>query len=693
MSLKELKVKDLYQTDSDSIPDEFYNMVLPEAVLYKRAAGFFSSSSFITIGRGIKPFYQNGGKMQLLVSPMFSLEDYEAICNGIKAKEDLAVQRILESFDIDSILDDEGCNILAWLIYEERLEIRVVVRRDNKPIGIFHDKFSIIEDLDDNKISFRGSMNEGVTAFVNNFETIEVDTSWDEGSKRTIQRIGQFESIWENKGLQWKTLDFPEAIKEELIKIRKPIPGVIKEPDKGEKLKLHPRIPETIKLRKYQKIAIAAWLKNKQRGVFEMATGTGKTITSIAAMTKLLEIYENNNGACGLVITVPYKVLLEQWLDSLVLFNIHPIACYESTASWKIKAQDTIQLFNAGVRYTFCLITTNKTFADKTFQEVLASISGDYIFCADEMHHLVSDGALARLPDNAIYRLGLSATLMSKYNDTNMNKLISYFGGIVYQFTMKEAIDQEFLTRYNYHPVFIELTEDERERYFEISAKISKAFLFNQDKKIKDNTPLTALLSQRARLITSAENKLIKLKEFKDIIVGTSNNIFYCGDRIEATTNEKFIQQVTDILNNEIGIYTCKFTAEEDKIERENILKFFENGIIKGLAAIRCLDEGIDIPQLRRAFILSSGTNPKEFIQRRGRILRKYPGKNIAEIYDFIVFPTLDKKQVALLSDDDKKTERKIIEREFERLKEFADLAENGTEAYEAFIKNWEIYL
>ena len=690
MSFRYLQLKDLYQTDSDNIPDDFFNIVLPEAVYYKRAAGFFSSSSFKTIGKGLKPFYLNGGKMELIVAPFFSDKDYEAICNGIKAKEDLALRRILESFDIESIINDEGCNILAWLIYEERLEIRIVVRKDNKPVGIFHDKFSILEDSEGNKISFRGSMNEGVAAFIENFETIEVDTSWDEGSKRTEQRVSQFELIWENNGIQWKTIDFPEAIKEEMIKIRQPISGT-KFIDIETKPKLSPYIPETIKLRRYQKVAIANWLKNKQQGIFEMATGTGKTITSIAAIVKLLEIYQKKDAACGLVITVPYKVLLEQWVDNLQHFNIKPIACYESKAIWQNKAQDIIQLFNSGFKKNFYLITTNKTLADDTFQSLLKSISGDYIFCGDEIHHLTSDAALSNLPDNAKYRLGLSATLMSKYNEENMNKLIDYFGGIVFEFSMKEAIDQGFLTRYNYYPVFIELTEEEREKYYEISSKISKVILLNKD--FKDNAPLTALLSQRARLIASAENKLNKLKDFKAIIKGTSNNIFYCGDRIESKTNEKFIQKVNDILNKEIGIYARKFTSEENKKEREEILGLFAKGIINGLTAIRCLDEGVDIPQLKRAFILSSGTNPKEFIQRRGRILRNHPGKNIAEIYDFIVFPTLDKKQVALLSDDEKITERRIIEKEFERLKEFANLAENGAEAYDQFIKNWQIYL
>ena len=272
-----------------------------------------------------------------------------------------------------------------------------------------------------------------------------------------------------------------------------------------------------------------------------------------------------------------------------------------------------------------------------------------------------------------------------------MTKLKEYFGGIIYEFTMKEAIG-EFLTPYYYYPIFVELTDDELDQYLEISRKISKACAINNGDFSEDNPGLTALLSQRARLIASAENKIEKLKEFKDIIKDTNYNLFYCGDKIEVNSNEKFISRVNRVLQEDIGISIQKFTSEESKKEREDILTLFANGFIQGLSAIRCLDEGVDIPQLKRAFILSSGTNPKEFIQRRGRILRKAKGKKFAEIYDFIVFPILDKQRLSYLSFEDLQFERKVIAREYERLKEFAGLALNGPEAYNKFLNMWELY-
>lgn len=700
MSFKMLSLKDRYITEKNDIPNEFFNMVLPEAVLYKRAAGFFSSSALISISKGLQHFYYNGGKIQLIVSPILSKEDCVAIEQGYKAREDAIQEALVKDFDITEISNDDGCNFLSWLIYEKRLEIKVLTRKDNN-YGIFHDKFLILYDSDNNKISSRGSSNESQTAYEDNYETIEVDFSWDTSlSNRTEQREFQFDELWNGESKQWIISDFPDALKNNLIQIRKKIPSFdeyknqirIQQIESECNLKEKKvSMPSWLKLRPYQKKAISSWVQHQCCGIYEMATGTGKTITAISSMVKLLEQYLKVGTTCGVIVVVPYKVLVEQWTDILKSFNFSPLCCYDSTKSWIDKVHLAIDLFNNGYKKNFCLITTNKTFAEQPFQECLSRIKKDYIFCADEMHHLATEKAVASLPQNARYKLGLSATLMTKYADEEMDKLKEYFGGIIYEFTMKEAIG-EFLTPYYYYPIFVELTDDELEQYLEISRKISKACAINNGDFSDNNLGLTALLSQRARLIASAENKIEKLKEFKDIIKDTNYNLFYCGDKIEVNSNEKFISRVNKVLQDDIGISIQKFTSEESKKEREEILTLFANGFIQGLSAIRCLDEGVDIPQLKRAFILSSGTNPKEFIQRRGRILRKAEGKKFAEIYDFIVFPILDKQRLAYLSPEELQFERKVIAREYERLKEFAGLAINGPEAYNKFLNMWELY-
>lgn len=702
MGFTELVIKDYYVTDSDDIPEEFYGIVLPKTVLYKRAAGFFSSSALTTLGRGLKHFYYNGGNMRLLVSPQFSREDYEAIELGYKAQEDIVAQRIVEMFNIDDIKDDDGVNILSWLIYEKRLEIRVVVKKERNRKAIFHDKFSVLIDEEGNRITFRGSMNESETALVENYESIEVDCSWEmEGHRRAIQREQQFDSIWGDGSKKWSTMPIPEAVKESLIKIRRPIqsdeyefisPGPVN--DRGFEMNYLPpvpKIPEWLELRKYQKKAIAAWVKNSNRGIFQMATGTGKTKTSLAAVTKILNVYYSNHTKCGMVIVVPYIVLLEQWFEDLKEFQITPIACYESKGKWLPRVEENIRLFNENVRDKFFLITTNKTFVSTDFQRCLASINGDYIFLADEMHHLTSDMMRQSLPQNAKYRLGLSATLMTKYNSAKMEELKAYFGGIVFEYSMKEAIDTDCLTKYYYYPMFIELTDEEKCDYYEISKKISKAMAIAGDyMEEEDNIPLKGLLSQRARILASSANKLVKLREMISDFKDKSNLIVYCGDKIESDI--KYIDKVYDIINNDAKIVAAKFTAAENKQQRKDILDLFRQKLIQVLVAIRCLDEGVDIPQLETAIIMSSGTNPKEFIQRRGRILRKAEGKKFSYIYDFIVIPTLSVQDVSSLTAEEKEMELKIISREFERVQEFASLAENGLEVTSSFLEKWRQY-
>lgn len=702
MGFTELTIKDLYVTDSDDIPEEFYGIALPKTVLYKRAAGFFSSSALATLGRGLKQFYYNGGNMRLIVSPQFSKEDYEAIELGYKAQEDIAAQRIVEMFNIDEIKEDDGANILSWLIFEKRLDIRVVVKKENNKKAIFHDKFSVLIDEEGNRITFRGSMNESETAMVDNYESIEVDCSWEtEGLRRAIQREKQFDAIWDDDSNKWSTIPIPDAVKESLVQIRRPIkadtyeyvensPQLVCEPETVY-MPSRPAIPKWLELRKYQKNAIAAWVKNNNRGIFQMATGTGKTKTSLAAVTKILDVYYSHQVKCGLVVVVPYVVLLEQWLEDLKEFQISAIACYESKNKWLPRVEENIRLFNENVRDKLFLITTTKTLISSDFQRCIATIKGDYIFLADEMHHLTSDMMRQSLPQNAKYRLGLSATLMTKYNSAQMEELKAYFGGIIYEYSMKEAIETDCLTRYFYYPIYVELTDEEKSDYYEVSKKISKAMMLaGNDLDDDDNIPLKALLSQRGRILASASNKLIKLKEMAPQFKDKANLIIYCGDKIES--NVKYIDKVYEIVNNEEGIISAKFTAEENPQQRRDILDLFGKKVIQALIAIRCLDEGVDIPQLETAIIMSSGTNPKEFIQRRGRILRKAAGKQYSYIYDFIVIPSLSIQDVSALTPDEKEMELKVISREFERVQEFANLAENGLEVTASFLEKWRQY-
>ena len=316
----------------------------------------------------------------------------------------------------------------------------------------------------------------------------------------------------------------------------------------------------------------------------------------------------------------------------------------------------------------------------------LSYIKNDYILCIDEMHHAATENYLSNLPRECKLRLGLSATLQSNHNKKNMDKLINYFDKIVYTFDMKRAIEEGFLTPYYYYPIFIELTEEERYEYLKLSKKIGK-FMSICD---EDDECLTSLLMKRARIIASAQNKLKVLKSMKKYVENTHFNIFYCGDKIE--NNDKYIYKVNRIVANDLGLKTHTFTSEEHKYERQKILQDFKDKKLDAISAIRCLDEGIDIPDLRRAFILSSSTNPKEFIQRRGRILRKAENKEFAEIYDFIVVSSLDQEYIRGLSYEELDIEKRILSRELERFNEFCNLAINSIDAHKKLMDVWDLY-
>lgn len=448
------------------------------------------------------------------------------------------------------------------------------------------------------------------------------------------------------------------------------------------------KIPTEINIREYQKEAIKSWLSNKGCGILEMATGSGKTITSLCAMTKLITQYKKAGLVCGLIVVLPYKVLLEQWGDDFSWFGVEPLACYESKNTWLPKLKKQIELFNKNKYSDFVVTVTNTTFSSDDFQEQLNLIESDYILCIDELHHFATEKGISLLPNSATFRLGLSATLMTKWENVYMDRLKSYFGkGVVYHFSLADAIEHGFLTPYKYHPIFVELSDEEKSEYYLLSKKIGRIYAQNYE---DSDEILQSLLIKRARIIATAENKLKRLIEMKDTVQGTKYNLFYCGDKI--FDNERYVDKVNKIVSFTFNMHSHTFTASENKSERKRILKDFTKGNIDALTAIRCLDEGVDIPALKRAFILSSSTNPKEFIQRRGRILRKHPGKDLAEIYDFFVVPTLDRNEIKKMPDDQLLAEKRILNREFDRFKEFADLANNKHQAYNAIIKVWDLY-
>jgi DNA phosphorothioation system restriction enzyme len=440
-------------------------------------------------------------------------------------------------------------------------------------------------------------------------------------------------------------------------------------------------MPATLQLRQYQRVAVANWFANNGRGTLKMATGSGKTITALAIAT---ELYQKISLQVLLVIC-PYCHLVNQWARESEKFGLKPILGFEDAGSWQNKLAASLYEVRSGdslrdscaSRAFLTIITTNATLMSDSLQSQLRYFPEKTLIIGDEVHNLGAPRLGQSLPRNIGLRLALSATPERHYDEQGTEAILDYFGPVLQpELTLADAIRQKALVHYLYYPILVELTETESRKYSYLTKKIGWALW--GDENLENNDALTPLLMQRARLIGAAANKLTALRELMINRLDTAHTLFYCGDgSIEGATRKKNNRQLTEttkLLGSELGYRVNTYTAATPLAERERLRQQFESGELQGLVAIRCLDEGVDIPAIRNAVILASSSNPRQFIQRRGRILRPHPGKERATLFDMIVLPPdLGKETIEV--------ERNLLRKELKRFLEFADLADNAGEA------------
>ncbi len=444
--------------------------------------------------------------------------------------------------------------------------------------------------------------------------------------------------------------------------------------------------PDWLEARPYQTEAISAWMENRGQGILNMATGTGKTITALLASSKLAELQD---GELALVVAAPYQHLVDQWVEEMQDFNLSPIRVYQSRTTWTDDLTRSITEFNSGGREVLPIVTTHTTFASNHFQRILSRLNGaKTMLIVDEVHHVGAPHLRQSLPTAIRARLGLSATPNRWYDEEGTNALMRYFSsGVVFEYGLDEAIQNNFLTKYYYVPHLISLTDDEQEEYLALSKAIGRRAASVSgdigDAGAQSDEALKQLLFKRARLIGSAKNKLAVLSDLLKRQTEIHHTLVYCGDGQvgdEGKETKRQLEAVTELLGKELNIKTHQFTYEEDQETREHLLSDFEEGVIEALVAIRCLDEGVDVPATQTAFVLASSTNPRQFIQRRGRILRTHPDKKHAVIHDFVVTPPMEVRNETK-EDSIFNTERRLVKKELERLSTFADSAINHPDA------------
>lgn len=696
MSFRDIEVKPEYRSRLDNVIRDFYTPVLKEAVMYKRAVGYFSSSALLSMSAGICGLIENGGSIQLIASPRLSQEDLAAINDGLRRRDDVIVEALLRELrEPSGPFEEARLNLLSNLIAVGRLEIKIAFMDDDNIIGMFHEKLGLMFDREGNIIAFSGSMNETANAFSSNYEAVDVFTSWTQDAERVYNKQAAFNAMWEDYEPSLRVLEFPDVNAEILKRYRindridtsLDHDSTPKEVSVSETLpQVGPAVPANVNMRTYQVNAIDAWAEHNYIGIFDMATGTGKTYTALAAIARL---YADMHQNLAVLIICPYQHLVEQWKDDIIAFGMKPIVCYSASnqKNWRDRLKTAVTSFNLGIQNHFCMVTTNATFSAEYVQELMKKLHGNVVIVVDEAHNFGAENLSQSLLPHIPYRLALSATIDRHGDFEGTQKLYNYFGEKCVEYTLKDAIDSNMLTPYYYYPVPVSLSEDELGSYLDLTEKISKNIHADKNGKVILNEYVKMLLIKRARLVAGAVSKISTLRSLIQDYTNDNQILVYCG----ATTmhdvdyregkpsidEARQIDIVAEMLGNEMGMRVTKFTSEESADERERIkLDFADGKHLQALVAIRCLDEGVNIPSIKTAFIMASSTNPKEYIQRRGRVLRKHPGKKHAVIYDFVTLP-IALPNVVEYDSTVVDSVKSLAKREIVRMKDFAAIAEN----------------
>ncbi len=700
---RSLQWKSVYRAGDQNLFKEFYIPALERSTSYDRAVGFFSSHSLVSNLCGLSRLVANGGSMRLVIGHPLEETEFMAVKQGYRLAElfDDIDQKLSEILKEQSNSLDLNLQLLSLLIASSRLEIKFAFRRK----GMYHEKIGVLSDNNGDKLVFQGSANETIYALEDgyNAESIMVFPSWREESFELygLPCISGFKALWEGGQRNTVTVGVPSSFYEriadrahentKLITLIDREVSLHEEADEAffmnQKSFNVPTIPShignnTFSIRDHQKQAIKSWASNDYKGILKLSTGSGKTITSIVAATKIFEARKKKNAPTVLIVSVPYKELASQWVENLNLFNIQPIRCWESKNRWYDDLKKEVLDINMRALDFLAIVVVNRTMESNDFQSVISTLdSNSMMLIGDECHNHGSKKTNESLP-SAFYRMGLSATpfrsdddeVDSPFPDNARERILAFYGNIVSEYSLGDAINDGVLCEYNYNLIPIFLTAEEQEEYERLSTEIGK--LISQSKvslSRSQRNQLTSLCGTRSRLLGSARNKLTALKELVSKMPSEDRklSLFYCGegklrDEEETSTDEfRVIQAVSKTLSEE-GWKTSQFTSAETASDRRAIMSNFVNGDVDALVSMKVLDEGVDVPDCRKAFILASTRNPRQYIQRRGRVLRKAPGKEIAEIFDFITLPT-----------GNSNASRALRAAELERIDDFVLLANN----------------
>ncbi|MBE7689476.1 DEAD/DEAH box helicase family protein [Tenacibaculum piscium] len=721
-----------YKTGSEDEPLQFYLDALCNSTTFDLLLGYFSSSAIKLLSLGFANFIYSGGKMRVVINNVLSEVDKNAIASG-QNKDFISTIYNLENIkDLHKSLDENSKHFFecfSWLIHQNKIEIKIIKPKGTN--GISHYKSGVFSD-GKNSIGYKSSCNFTYYGFIENLEELDCRMSWDDerSNKAIVKQIKYFDEVFSGNSKEVEYLDIEQvkiAIMDEFG--NKNIKELLKKEkellNKRDKIFNNPKIKESVNFalekienfereedlpkfpykegpRNYQKEAYTSWIKNDKKGLFAMATGTGKTLTALNCLLN----ESKKEMSYKAIILVPTLELVAQWKEECEKFNYSNIISVSSKEIWKEKLSfyNTVSRLN---NPSFIVITTYASFVKEKFQSFFKDLSKDTIFIADEVHNIGAPNISKLLPKIHLEkRIGLSATPNRVYDDIGNVSIDSFFNDkapYVYNFSMKKAIEEEYLCKYYYYPHVVSLIEGEFEKYRAISKKLAQ-YIDPKTKSFKKCKEVEILLLKRKRIIHKAENKLplfkkIIQKEFekrgnlKYTLIYTpegileENNSNIQDNYIENEEDIYLIDQYTKAITAiDFSIMARKFTSKTK--DRKKVIKKFSDGELDVLTSMKCLDEGVDVPRSELAVFCASTGNPRQFIQRRGRVLRKSEGKQFAYIHDLVVIPKLNLDK----NDETYNIERSFILNEMKRVENFFSLAINKAEVYEKLSSICEYY-
>ena len=667
-------VQPLYILPDDPVAKDVLIPALSASSSLDVMMAYFSSASFAEIAPGLASFLRNShAPIRMVISPFLTNADFD-----ILTKDDNELLRLAEQLIFDNVPDEDQLarhtlECLAWLITQERLLIKIAVMLN--PRAIFHPKAWLFSDGHD-RVALHGSSNFTGGGLSGNIEQLTLSREWrGDDARNTVDRfVKMFDDIWSGDNKNCRVLQLSSAIEQRIIARYKtkdiPVDLTPPPPLHETKLKIPPYLVYDRGDFAHQGQAVDSWFEANHRGILEMATGSGKTITSMICATKL----QDKVGKLLVIVSAPYRPLIEQWCSEIKEFGVNPINLTEAGGpdARDREIKQAVRRLRIGGSTAEVLVVSNSTLCTEKFIESLNDIDEPKMLIADECHNLGAESFVSNPPNCFEYRLGLSATPIRQYDQEGSDKLIEFFGDISFSFTLKEAIGK-CLTEYDYHVHLVELTNDEMEKWRDLSDKIKG---LSWKKKSEQGDPyLDNLLRQRRLILETASGKLSILEKLIDD--EGARNLKYAL----IYTTDKQPEQL-ELVNKSLGdrgVIYRQLTSEETKSrdQTRKILSAFQNGDLQVLTAKRVLDEGVNIPQIKLAFILASTTVERQWIQRRGRLLRmcKEIGKTHAVIHDFIVLPSGTSSSKTEELDPD---ERKLVRSEAKRMFEFAKLSRNA---------------